>query len=87
MPFHFKKSESPVRALRRVGQKHIAEALRRLRRFRHPAAVHGARREIKKLRALFRLVCGEIGRGPYRQVAIAESCLYFKPWINTDGHG
>ena len=69
MPFHFKKSESPVRALRRVGQKHIAEALRRLRRFRHPAAVHGARREIKKLRALFRLVRGENGRSPCRKAA------------------
>ena len=71
MPFHFKKSESPAKAVRRVCRERIGAALVRLRKSRHPAAVHGVRREIKKLRALFRLVRGEIGRGVYRKGAKA----------------
>jgi CHAD domain-containing protein len=71
MPIHFKKSESPARAVRRVCRERIGAALGGLRKSRHPAAVHGARKEIKKLRALFRLVRGEIGRGVYRRGAKA----------------
>jgi CHAD domain-containing protein len=69
MPVHFKKAEPLARALRRVCREHIGEARSRLRKSRHPAAVHGARKEIKKLRAIFRLVRAEIGRGAYRQAA------------------
>ena len=71
MPFHFKKSESPAKAVRRVCRERIGAALDGLRKPRHPAAVHGVRKEIKKLRALFRLVRGEIGRGAYRKGAKA----------------
>jgi len=71
MPFHFKKSESPARAVRRVCRERIGAALGGLRKGDRPAAVHGVRREIKKLRALFRLVRGEIGRGVYRKGAKA----------------
>jgi CHAD domain-containing protein len=71
MPVHFKPAEPPARAVRRICREHIGEALARLRRSRHPAAVHGARKEIKKLRAVLRLVCGEIGRGVYRPAAKA----------------
>jgi CHAD domain-containing protein len=71
MSFRFKKSESPAKAVRRVCRERIGVALGRLRKSRHPAAVHGARKEIKKLRALFRLVRGEIGRGAYRKGAKA----------------
>src|ERR1017187_4387791 len=71
MPVHFKPAEPPARAVRRICQEHITEALARLRRSRHPAAVHGARKEIKKLRAVLRLVRGEIGRGVYRPAAKA----------------
>jgi len=71
MPFHFQKSESPAKAIRRVCCEHIGKALGRLRKSRHPAAVHGVRKEIKKLRAIFRLVRGEIGRGVYRKAAKA----------------
>jgi len=67
MPSHFKKAESPDRALRRVGQDHVAQALNRLQRSRHPASVHGVRKEIKKVRSIFRLVRGEIGRGAFRK--------------------
>jgi CHAD domain-containing protein len=67
MPFRFKKSESPAKALRRVCRERVGVALDCLRKPGHPAAVHGARKEIKKLRALFRLVRGEISVGTYRK--------------------
>jgi CHAD domain-containing protein len=71
MPFRFKKSESPAKAVRRVCRERIGAALGGLRKGDHPAAVHGVRKEIKKLRAIFRLVRGEIGRGVYRKGAKA----------------
>jgi CHAD domain-containing protein len=67
MPFHFKKSEPLDKGVRRVCREHLGEALKRLRKSRHPAAIHGVRKEIKKLRALLRLVQGGIGRGDYRK--------------------
>ena len=67
MPFRFKKSESPAKGVRRVCRERIGAALGGLRKGDRPAAVHGVRKEIKKLRALFRLVRGEIGRGVYRK--------------------
>ena len=63
MPFHFKRAESPARAVRRACRAHIGEALARLRKSGHPAAIHGARKEIKKLRAILQLMRGETGRG------------------------
>lgn len=71
MPFRFKKSESPAKAVRRVCRERVGAALGRLRKPDSPAAVHGVRKEIKKLRALFRLVRAEIGRGVYRRRAKA----------------
>jgi CHAD domain-containing protein len=67
MPFHFKKAESPAKAVRRVCRERIGAALGRLRESGRPAAIHGVRKEIKKLRAMFRLVRGEIGRNTYRK--------------------
>jgi CHAD domain-containing protein len=71
MPVHFRKAESPVRAVKRVARTHLDETLARLRRPSHPAAVHQARKEIKKLRAVFRLVQGEIKRRDYRKAGKA----------------
>jgi len=71
MPFRFKKSESPAAGVLRVCRERIGAALGGLRKGGRPAAVHGVRKEIKKLRALFRLVRGEIGRGAYRKGAKA----------------
>ena len=71
MPFRFKKSESPAKAVRRVCRERIGAALGGLRKGGRSAAVHGVRKEIKKLRAIFRLVRGEIGRGTYRKGAKA----------------
>jgi CHAD domain-containing protein len=79
MPFRFKKSESPAKALRRVCRERVGAALECLRKPGHPAAVHGARKEIKKLRALFRLVRGEISVGTYHKgvkaLRAAADCL------------
>ncbi|HSY19895.1 MAG TPA: CHAD domain-containing protein [Candidatus Acidoferrales bacterium] len=59
MPFYFKKAEKPGRAMRRVCQEHIRLALFRLRKSRHPAAIHAVRKEIKKLRAILHLMHGQ----------------------------
>jgi len=67
MPFRFKKSESPVKAVRRVSLERIGVARERLRDGGHSAAIHDVRREIKKLRAIFRLARGESKRGKYRR--------------------
>jgi CHAD domain-containing protein len=79
MPFRFKKSEFPAKALRRVCRERVEVALDCLRQPGHPAAVHGARKEIKKLRALFRLVRGEMSAGAYRKgvkaLRAAADCL------------
>lgn len=71
MPFRFKKSESPAKGVRRVFRERVDAALGGLRKGDRPAAVHGVRKEIKKLRAIFRLVRAAIGRGTYRKGARA----------------
>jgi len=79
MPFRFKKSESPAKAVRRVYRERVDAALECLHESRRPASIHGARKEIKKLRALFRLVRGEIKGGTYRKgvkkLRAAADCL------------
>lgn len=67
MAFQFKKAEAPEAGWRRVCRERIGVAQARLREGGRPAAVHCVRKEIKKLRALFRLMRGEIGRGAYRK--------------------
>jgi CHAD domain-containing protein len=67
MPFQFKKGEPPGEAVQRICHERIVKARARLWRGGRPAAVHGVRKDIKKLRALFRLVRGEIGQGTYRK--------------------
>src|SRR6185295_4124328 len=68
MPFYFKKAEKPGHAIRRVCREHIARALFRLRKSRHPAAIHAVRKEIKKLRAILRLVQGDLHSGDHRKL-------------------
>jgi len=79
MRFHVKASELPAKALRRICRERVAVALDCLRESARPSAVHGARKEIKKLRALFRLMRGEISAGKYRRgvtaLRAAADCL------------
>ena len=68
MPFHLKTTESPAQGLRRLCGDRIAAAQKYLLQGGGPAAIHAARKEIKKLRAIMRLVRGEMGRGRYRKL-------------------
>ena len=53
--------------MQRVCRRQIGAALTRLRQSMPPASIHGARKEIKKLRALLQLVQGVISRRDHRQ--------------------
>lgn len=79
MPFYFKKSESPSQAAQRLCRKRIDEARGQLEHSERPEAIHGVRKEIKKLRAIFRLVRGEIKQNDYKKnmkaLRVAADCL------------
>lgn len=79
MPFRFQKSDSPAKVLQRASRQRLGAALRCLQKPKGPASIHGARKEIKKLRALFRLLRGEIRPAPYRKgvkaLRAAADCL------------
>lgn len=79
MAFRFKKSESPGRAVRRVCRERVGKASAGLRQNGCPAAVHGARKEIKKVRAALELVCGgptnKAGRRAGKSLRKAAKCL------------
>jgi CHAD domain-containing protein len=66
---HLKKSEPPVKALRRVCRGHVVAALDWLRKTGRPSAIHRVRKEIKKSRAIVRLVGDTKGRGANRKTA------------------
>jgi CHAD domain-containing protein len=78
MAFHFKKAESPAKGVRRVCRERIGAARERLRRSDRSAAIHDVRREIKKLRAIFRLARGAAGKGAYHKSvkALREAAGY-----------
>jgi CHAD domain-containing protein len=78
MPFQFRKTESPAKAVRRVSRERISVARERLREGGHAAAIHDVRREIKKLRAILRLAREAVGRGRYRKSvrALREAAGY-----------
>lgn len=69
MSSQLKKTESPGDALRRVCHGHADQALALLKNGIQPGAIHGVRKEIKRLRAIFRLTRGGLGRDDYRKVA------------------
>lgn len=69
MSSQLKKTESPGEALRRVCRRHANQALALLKRDDQPGAVHGVRKEIKRLRAIFRLTRGGLARNDYRKAA------------------
>ena len=77
MPFEFKRKESPAKAVRRVCRERIGAARERLREGGHSEVIHDVRREIKKLRAIFRLARGQ-GGGAYRKSvkALREAAGY-----------
>lgn len=56
MAFHFKKRESPSKAVRRLGRERIGKALDHLQRCDRLEAIHSVRKEVKKVRAVLGLV-------------------------------
>jgi CHAD domain-containing protein len=67
MPFCFKKKESVTKAVRRLCCERLDDALQMLEKGHHFDAVHDVRKEIKKLRAVLRLVRSSIGKTAYRE--------------------
>ena len=68
MAFHFKKKESVARASRRLGRGRIEHALECLKEGNQAEAVHCARKEIKKARAVVRLVRASLKKPSYRRI-------------------
>ena len=67
MGFRFKKKESVAKAVRRLCCERLDVALKNLEGQTRFEAVHNVRREIKKLRALLRLMRQEVGKNVYRK--------------------
>ena len=65
MPFRFKRKESVTKAVRRLCCERLDDALGLLEKGGHLEAVHDVRRDIKKLRAVLRLVRPGIGEAAY----------------------
>lgn len=65
MPFRFKRRETVTKAARRLCCERLDDALDMLEKDQHFEAVHDVRKEIKKLRAVLRLVRPGIGEPAY----------------------
>jgi CHAD domain-containing protein len=71
MPFHFKRKESVTKAVRRLCCERLDDALDFLKKGNHFDAAHDVRKEIKKLRAVLRLVRSGIGETAYNEGTVA----------------
>lgn len=69
MAFHFKKKESPTKAARRLSRERLDKALAHLQKCDRLKAIHNVRKEIKKIRATFRLVHKRMDKTLYRKCA------------------
>lgn len=73
MAYRLQTDETPSNGIRRIAREQLEKALREIGRLctaRAAAAVHATRKHIKKLRALLRLVCDEIGHEIFEE----ENC-------------
>ena len=64
-----RRKESPGHALKRVCRRHVGKALASLKSSGQPEAVHNVRKEIKRMRAIFRLARTTLGSKEYRRTA------------------
>jgi CHAD domain-containing protein len=71
MTVKLRKKEKLGRGLRRACCQHARKALACVNETHHAEAVHDARKEIKKLRALFRLMRAGLPKSTYRRAADA----------------
>lgn len=69
MNLRLKQTESPGQAVRRVCRQHVDQALANLERAHQPEGVHEVRKEIKRMRAIFRLTRGSLSPKEYRKTA------------------
>jgi CHAD domain-containing protein len=70
VPYRFKQGETVPDGVRRIAQERVNDALEQLRGnpdSTPPEAIHEARKDMKKLRALLRLVRDELGGSAYRR--------------------
>lgn len=67
MAFALKRNESVRKGIHRLSRKSLENAIDELRARDQLEAIHSVRKEIKKVRALLRLVRVEIGRNLYRK--------------------
>jgi CHAD domain-containing protein len=66
MAFCFKQKESVPKAIRRLGCERIEDAIQCLKNYQEAEAIHCARKDIKKVRAVLRLVRTQIDRKEFR---------------------
>jgi len=71
MSFRVKRKETPEEAVQRLTGELIDHALASVRRCDQASALHEVRKDIKKLRAVLRLVRWEIGERTYKAQAVA----------------
>ena len=81
MAYKFKRKESTTKALRRLCATRIEDALSQIKECHTLDAVHGVRKEIKKLRALLRLVEPGMRRADFRCLTrdLKKAARYFGP--------
>jgi CHAD domain-containing protein len=71
MPFRFQQKQSVRKAIRRLGWERIRKALHCLDEIEDLEAIHRVRKNIKKLRALLRLVKKKVPGREYRRATRA----------------
>src|SRR5262245_42922533 len=69
MAFCFKRKESVTKGIARLACERIENALDCVKDFEKPDAIHGARKEIKKAKAVLRLARASISKKEYRRAA------------------
>lgn len=68
MAYRFKRKEPVTKAIRRLGGERIVRALACLQQPNRAKAVHGTRKEIRKVRAVVRLIRTRIAQKEYRRL-------------------
>ena len=73
MAFQFERKEAVKRGIRRLTEELIEDALDCLSQSRRPEAIHGVRKNIKKARAVLRMIRRNVPRKTYnRQIALLK---------------
>lgn len=69
MAFRFSKRETLTKAFRRLCHERISSAEQSLNKPNRPERIHEVRKDIKKVRAILRLVRGSLSRKEFRQIS------------------